>query len=142
MADRLSIEAAMTLSALIALLEESKEGSMELDARVHVARDPSRFEITAWSSDIMRGAVWEKLPEGMHRYTSAPPYTTSLDSALSLVPEGWGINISLSPPEHNSEQCASLVRGDPPYFDSEEIEASANTAILALVIAALKARRG
>ena len=74
-----------------------------------------------------------------------PAYTTSLDAALSLVPEGWygRVWFSALPPHiaHNNNR-ASIWSPDPEqehaFFGPS---GNAATAPLALTIAALKARQ-
>ena len=122
------------MNDLIARLEAATEGSRELDAEIaalmgtakpaeHVMLDPKH---------------WEEHPE---RY---PPYTTSLDAALGLVPEevflyrldGW-----------HDEQCAPWGWGVKLMGRTRELREaglilgqSRSTPALALCAAALRAR--
>jgi hypothetical protein len=149
MADRLSIEAAMTLSALIALLEESREGSRGLDARVwaatSAAEQMAKYELAEgwhYETELFErrdGTVAlvavkdnERLIQAIR---AAPLYTTSLDAALSLVPEGWAWTVS-----KNGTAVVVTESADPSKYRREN--GHATWPALALVIAALKARRG
>jgi hypothetical protein len=96
------------LAELIARLEAAAEGSRELDAAIAVA--------------VFGG--------GSHDPGTAPHFTTSLDAALTLVPEGRG-------------WLMRSVGGRGFAAISNAGEASqAKTPALALCIAALKARAG
>jgi hypothetical protein len=70
----------LDLQSLIARLEAATEGSRELD-----------YEIAKWKLPRLSECVqlpdgrWET-PDGL---VYAIDYTTSLDAALTLVPEGW-----------------------------------------------------
>jgi hypothetical protein len=123
-----------SLGDLIARLEKAKEGRPLLDWYIYWSLHP----------DYSGQSISEPRTDDDYRilHHLVAPFTTSLDAALTLVPDGWGINIHLSPQHHNCEQSASLMRGDPPYFDGEEIAVSGATAIIALCIASLKARLG
>lgn len=82
---------------LIAELERAEVGSRELDAKIAVAT----FDEFSPSGDLVyaklpnrydhctAGTYWRKSRSGASLYT-APHYTTSLDAALTLMPEGWG----------------------------------------------------
>lgn len=75
----------MTLTELIAALEVAKEGSRELDAAVwRQAGFRVRFGLARNDYEYLReiplgGSGWEVLPRS----------TSSIDAALTLVPEGW-----------------------------------------------------
>ena len=100
------------MNDLLAKLESAECGSRELDR-----------SIEAWRCN---GALvqWE-----------FPPYTTSLDAALTLVPEGWWYVIrpdsAILGPPNACDDCDSKLK------DAFDIA----TAPLALCIAALKARQ-
>lgn len=98
---------AETLRALIALVEEAKAGSEELDARIWQATQPDRKVMldagVAFGPGEKRDATFGKLREfpmdGWADYKAvaasieAPPLTTSIDAALALVakvlPKDW-----------------------------------------------------
>ena len=121
------------LKSLIAELEAAKEGSRELDEKIAlssgwtVREDSYGDNIT---EPLETWEVWEhpdfSLPEGNY-YQDPPPYTTSLDAALTLVPEGWSWQLS-------SNECELT------HEKHEHIWVSVPIATLALCIAALKAR--
>lgn len=118
----------MTLPDLIAKLEAASEGSRELDgqialvlglapagAQLHRSLDPAR----GWwvpGKGPFSGDFW--LP---------PHYTTSINAALTLVPDGQAYAVLV---------YASAAIGEPPQFGDHEAPPPA----LALCIAALKAR--
>lgn len=83
----------MTLSELIAKLEEAEEGSRELDAeifRLMGLTDLQERHCENWCR--MDGRT--DLTRDRYIQAWAPPYTTSLDAALTLVREDcdWVIN--------------------------------------------------
>ena len=154
------------LSDLIAKLETAEKGSRELDALVWVAilpRDGEGFD----GFDCPEGRHYEYDAEedgkvnlyvvlgnktSMRRAKRpAPHYTTSLDAALPLVPEGWKI-VAMSNVGGNAFQLMAdkLSENEPPkdmslailLGDSAEWVRGSHRggAALALCIAALKAR--
>jgi hypothetical protein len=76
------------LAELIARLEAATEGSRELDAEIEWIAHPF--------PEVPDQPGWRQLPHGpqQHVLTVADRYTTSLDAALTLVPEGiaWAVN--------------------------------------------------
>lgn len=134
----------MTLAELIQVLEAAKKGSPGLDrlicetvATFALDRRDDRF----WKFDPAESGsdvIELDAPSRVH------PYTTSIDAALELVPDGWSWNLRV------------LHRGDrsmPPMvravvfnnaigmiLSSEYCEAEAETAPIGLCIAALRAR--
>ncbi len=105
------------LKSLIAKLETAKKGSRELD----------------WDITIII-----EFP----RNGSAPPYTTSLDAALTLVPEGcYETILSWNSMKSEFGYCRMNVRG--PFGKHgwhEDRIGEGKTPALAICIAALKAR--
>ena len=61
------------------------------------------------------------------------PYTASIDAALTLVPEGWIWDVS-------SSGCAWIMRDGDSVCDSQIVISGIENPIIALCIAALKAR--
>jgi hypothetical protein len=120
----------MTLPDLIKRLEEARSGSFELDCAIHKA---------------VRRADYERLGLVMPEY--GPPYTVSLDAALTLVPEGWDWDVRNYRDwdvQGYRDRAAALVvkryeagqpQPNPPGYDGHGAAPA-----LALVIAALKAR--
>ena len=133
------------LEDLIARLEAAQEGNRELDARIWAAvegkgqpfvtvgpptYDPPRYfcnphpEINWIGYDLLH----------MARY-----YTTSLDAALTLVPDDWTC-WELGSRANKMQFRAELSRLEHATAQEEFVWARAPTAPLALCIAALKAR--
>jgi hypothetical protein len=132
----------MTLVDLIALLETTKDGSSDLDALI----SDTIFDPAAGRDRLGGGVLAAGGENGGVLDIDAPDrtrsYTTSIDAALALVPPGWSWHVRL------------LHRGDPPMpvihavafndragmvLASECCDAEADTAPMALCIAALRA---
>jgi len=113
---------------LIARLETATEGSRELDAEIVRAVDPDAF----FADD---GSFESAVYDCINRYP--PHYTTSLDAALTLVPEGWGWSVDYA------NACMLSTLGGDGHVDylHTTYAREAATPALALVIAALKARQ-
>ena len=142
---------------LIARLERATEGSRELDAEIAVA---VRSLDTEGDKSLPKWAgknypIWRARPDGRVECVhtdgtgslnwSPLHYTTSIDAALSLVPEpkklAWGVGTMKrdgDPKITYAANCRRFGRIDAgqPLFDAE-----AATPALALCIAALRARR-
>lgn len=109
----------MTLPELIAALEQAEGPSRELDCRIigflrgYGGGDPSRW--------------------AQHVQDDAPRYSSSVDSALTLVPEGrkWSVGTW-------SQNFATV--GAEPWMAAEVSVQHTSTPAIALCIAALKAR--
>jgi hypothetical protein len=116
----------MTLDTLISRLETVEEGSRELDAEIYTALGATPPET--------EGRYWTG-PCGTTRHYGSliPAYTTSLDSAMSLVPEGAHTEFAYED-RHRRSWKWSLRR------NGYSFEARGNTAALALCIASLRAR--
>ena len=129
---------------LIARLERATEGSRELDAEIAVA---VRSLDTEGDKSLPKWAgknypIWRARPDGRVECVhtdgtgslnwSPLHYTTSIDAALSLVPEGhdW---IVADVNGHVGGTPYACVGSKKPHF--------AETPALALCIAALRARR-
>ena len=111
---------------LITKLEQAKAGSRDLDVAIwHLVE--TRFQ----RSEIMVG--WSIVPRGNRTVKDdvfAPSYSTSLDSALTLVLEGMGIiQMCLSPHGFGTVEWPGVDN----YVESKTLP-------LALYIASLKAR--
>ena len=134
---------------LIAKLEAAEAGSRDLDAEMAVAVSfelPSpmgecaaRLCLPTPGTPARQGGYWLVQLSGIS-LRPAPHFSTSIDAALTLVPEGWQWQTSNRAPLpyagrgyiHNGELHMSVkYRG---------LEAVAFTSALALCIAALKAR--
>lgn len=148
------------MSDLIERLEKATEGSRELDAAITVALDirpkwlrgdsgelwvrktgtPGMPEI-AWLSSVIKtkGAgnptAWHSF-EYMKGANVYPNYTTSLDAAMTLVPDDWRV-------EHIGESLPPVVAwGVELHYRDDDcaIQRVANTPALALCSASLRAR--
>lgn len=121
----------MTLTALIERVEAATEGSRDLDAEICRAAHPSL--IAACRADPERGPGHWIHPE--HGLTYAECFSTSIDAALLLVPEGslWQVHQELS-------RCVAdvMVPVDGGHYGGDPSIAA--TPALALVAACLKAR--
>ena len=106
------------MKELIERIEAASEGSRELDEAISAKVAGVRFQSVSTAGGGLR-----QFGYGL----STPDYTTSIDAALTLVPEscGWAVY------EHGSAQVG---RNTKQYFGD------ANTPALAICAAALKAR--
>lgn len=112
------------MKKLIAQLEAATEGSRELDVEVYRLVDPIGSAVC-----VARWGVREFVPH----------YTTSIDEALTLVSEGWGIGQlweAVNPKER--PWWGVSLRRDEPYRVLKILDAP--TPAIALCIAAIKAR--
>ena len=122
------------MTDLLIRLENAKEGSRELDAEIlRIARP--EFADMQFHPTV---AGW--LIGGDHKQPEyAPRYTTSLDAALTLVPEGciWATSA------YTTFATADVTLTGEGFLSASgdvEFEAQAKTPALALCIAALRAR--
>lgn len=112
------------LSELAARVEAATGPDRELDARITVALDG----LGEWGELRRSGYAIQDF--------KAPPYTASLDAAMTLVPEGWFINrLNEDIGERRFE--STLYRRKPPLNGKEGSGASF---ALALCAAALRSR--
>ncbi len=124
-AERSKQEDAMTdTQALIAELQAATEGSRELDADVHNLIFGRRSDRASPIPHI--GSDPEILT-----------YTTSLDAAVSLIPEGYGFRLFVP----NHRRLAKTMLSDDWLDDDRLVMAYSKTTPLAICIAALKAGR-
>lgn len=119
----------MTREELIAKLEAATEGSRELDYMIRDYLWPGIPGDAVLPRDF--GFVRGVRDEGY-----AEEYTTSLDAALTLVPEGEGFILEMIPPNKPSVEILSVAKG---YHHAHYLSHGATPA-LCLCIAALKAR--
>lgn len=115
---------------LITRLEAATEGSRDLDAAVHF-QDFKTAEVHKVTT--LEGDFWEIQEDGVRIgkvwNLDLPHYTTSLDAAVSLVPEGclWSV--------HHDGMAIFTDQ------NLEEYDVDAATPALALCAASLKARQ-
>ena len=135
----------MTLAELIEVLEAAKKGSAGLDrlicetaATAGAGRREGRLA-GAFDREAFGGAVMElKAPSQFHAYT------TSIDAALELVPEGWSWHLRAL---HRADRAMPpIVRAvvfnsaSGMLLSSDCCEAEAESPAIGLCIAALRAR--
>ena len=115
---------------LIEELEAATEGSRELDARIAQAAYP----------DLRQGGGGLWYLHDVH--VRIEPYTTSIDSALTLVPAGWlwGLHLNDIRDIFGGGLTQAFVREASDDRAAAYHHAEAASAALALCIAALKAR--
>lgn len=128
----------MMIEALIKKLEETKEGSEELDREIHEALG------------------WESIPPyklGIRRFKErwtrdektimfVPKYTTSIDEALTTFPEGWGWMYTLAQPGRRDGILLAEARAEIHHTFSSGgtyVQGLAATMPLAICGASLKA---
>jgi hypothetical protein len=118
----------MTREELIVALEKAERPSRKLDAEVAL--------VVGWK--VVVGDTWM----GPHGEIAVPEYTTSIDAALTLVPEGWRWAVG-DKDDRTDVPWAQVFRTD---LETGELVMFAEddcypaTPALALCIAALKAR--
>ena len=109
------------LTTLAMECERAEGASYDLDCRIHQAIGgtvPSGFQM-------------------QYEGTRVPAYTASLDAAMSLVPEGWGVDIFAGVTATRVKPSASVW-----YPGASSHEADAATPALALTAACLRVRAG
>jgi hypothetical protein len=119
---------------LIARLEAAPEGSRELDVRAEITR--RSFLAGLGAAAIAAEIVRVQSHIGFAKFADAeevPHYTTSLDAALTLVPEGWRWKVQQLRDGH----YATLMRR---ARNGGKFIVGPNPPALALCIAALRAR--
>ncbi len=127
-----------TLEALLARVLEGDKPDRELDAEIWIASERGASDLAAPPWRYLGGGCWndDSEPYG-HNKVYAPPYTASLEAALTLVPEGWYWSVS---GVVNKEYHARIV---PPTVSRKTFMgywSEAKTAPRALIAACLKAR--
>lgn len=136
----------MSFDELIARLGAATEGSPELDEAIYLAT--SREASAEQQIANMRHALGREPSDAAKAmFRNAPPnarrYTTSIDVAMSLVPEGWAIHIFTPPLYGRKQPDASLYPPGKEWHDDRSLicEGQAATLPLALCIACLKGAR-
>jgi hypothetical protein len=124
---------------LIERLEKAEGPSRDLDAEIadSVKFWPPRFDRVDYGGKDRR---WHDDRHGHSQSIDAPAYTASLDSAMTLVPDGWWCEAHIRPDAPGVVLWqfplpCQRVPAERPY------QIAGRTAPLALCIAALKARQ-
>jgi hypothetical protein len=125
-------------AGILERLEGAVDGGRELDVLVLEAVDPQQFSETYWNT---RSSLSHDLPKEQKDITARqrmrpPPYTTSLDVALQLVPEGATWELTSEP-----SACINLLDGRFLIKEDTEVYGHAATPALSMCIAALRARQ-
>lgn len=97
---------------LIKRLEEATGPSRELDAEIWLAVEPGATR-DQWSyTHEATGRVChvDETRDAARRLVLVPSYTSSLDAALTLVPEGFGWNCGMPLPKYMARFWASVFR--------------------------------
>lgn len=119
---------------LIARLEEATEGSRETDAAIEVTKRALDARDAGLTPE--QAAQWRHLGDGWvgdyHTKYMAPRYSTSIDAALTLVPEGSYLRTQSSRDRQTNWAWVEMAKN--------ESVAISKTLALAVVTAALKAR--
>ena len=115
------------MKELIAKLEKASEGSRELDCDIPESLGwPVRRKPPSYKNPWCRAPEWKSI-------RTVPHYTTNIDAALQLVPEGFQWEVRHIPTDEGSNYSAQ-ANWQPTG------RCYAATPALALCIAALKAR--
>lgn len=140
------------IDTLILKLEQAAEGSRELDARIdwlvrrpHFAPFPQGWDRErAKREGHLPPEEWGKpmSEDDCIAANISPPYTRSLDAALTLVPERFcgHVYFGLEPVKQSANVNCFISGGDGPRI-WEDHTGYGWTSAIALCIAALKARR-
>lgn len=100
----------------------------ELDALVAIA--------VGWQRGGVAGNCWLPPAAVPRDYEMLPPYTTSADAALTLVPEGWSVLLAIGPKRSLATVHTEPLGTEGVWFDSRP----GATPPLAICIAALRTK--
>lgn len=106
----------------------TKDKLVELAEACEAAKGPDRE---------LDYAIWLEAGETPLTTNSDPPYTASLDAAMTLVPEGWRTSDFTQWENAEGAWSVMLLRTG---FKHQAKDADAKTGPLAIVAAALRAR--
>ncbi len=128
---------------LLAKLEAATEGSRELDAEIIMEICDDAI-IGPWPCGESEPVVFHAQAIGIVDKSPVPAYTTSIDAALTLVPEGWAL-LRINQ-YHETSNPAWGWGVEMRYYTNPEIglaigESRASLP-LAICIASLRAREG
>lgn len=120
-------------------LEAATEPSRELDAEI--------APLVGWEESYIPGAGWVWRGPGDRNIPGPfPRFTSSIDAALTLVPEGFSVELGIYTESQDTPRSGSFARvnkycmGDGPAWEIDAEQAA--TPALAICIAALKASGG
>ena len=123
--------------ALIAELERATEGSRGLDAEIWLTLPGNTRRQWSYTHEATgRECHVDETRDANHRLVIVPYYTTNIDSAITLVPEGrwWVLNSGVQ-----SRSALAQVEHENGGWD--KYEGRGATPAIALCIAALKTRK-
>ena len=123
--------AGMTIEELIAALERADAPSRELELRI--ARDVLDSKPLGHAAGLP-----DELLVAQAEFGPWPRYTSSIDAALSLVPEGYVWRMQAPAPQPTGKWAAEIFTQ--PMWSSFRDGTHATHPAIALCIAALKAR--
>ena len=124
---------------LIAELERATKGSREFDVRIEITRRSFLAGLGAAAVAVEIARIksqigFAKFAEG----EEVPHFSTSLDAALTLVPEGWRWTVGKQNIGKYDGPAAFCWKPDP---ENEPILAKSSVPALALCIVFLRARQ-
>lgn len=123
----------MELGELAERLEKASGPDQEIDGAICLA--------LGWTLQKMKGdsrPYYRKPGVTLYYMRSEPPaYTTSIDAALTLVPEGWTWDVDATAPELGIDWTLHA-----PSKHGRRITGTSEHAAIALCIASLRARGG
>jgi hypothetical protein len=132
------------LQSLLSRLETATEGSRELDAEIDAALRIGKPGLPDWARTNF--PTWRARPDGRVEcahgdgtgslHWESQPFTRSVDAALSLVPEGLMVSMTIG----HGQAVANVKTGSILNPETREWPGYAKTPALALVVAALRAR--
>lgn len=140
------------LGALIARLEQATGPSREIDCYIYAetlrkAGDDRQVTVIPPPTWNETRYFFNPNPEirwlGYDLLNNSPKYTSSLDSALTLVPEGWRLrDLCQANPLMKADMALAVLAPNEEYDSSEEspLGVHLTSPAIALCIAALKAR--
>ena len=138
------------MKSLLSRLENAPEGSRELDALIEIAiSDPDVMTFGGGYGPNAKPATYNKASEifkdgwedwdSAARTIGAPFYTTSLDAALTLVPEGWDHLVIKQDPSGTGVEVGNWRLTPEPHL-THHGEGAHFSIPLAIVLAILRAR--
>ena len=118
----------MTLSSLLERLEKAEGASRELDVAV--------AEASGWQRRESAHGVYWIAPHG--EFDVVPPYTSSIDAALTLVPDTYEWEIGGGNPNFDNPAWCDICPREQPYLAELEFFAEGVNSAIAICIAAIR----